>query len=40
MTGARGAAGGYLFGKACDGISAAGGSIPAASENNEKKQTT
>ena len=34
------AAGGYLFGKACDGISAAGGSIPAASENNEKKQTT
>ncbi len=40
MTGARGAAGGHLFGKACDGISAAGGSIPAASENNEKKQTT
>lgn len=32
-------AGGHLFGKACDGISAAGGSIPAASENNEKERT-
>mgnify|MGYP000152198838 FL=1 len=28
-----------LFGKACDRISAAGGGIPAASENNEKERT-
>ena len=29
-------AGGHLFGKACDGISAAGGSIPAASGKKGK----